>query len=80
MTFLPELKRLMDAATTCGGEVNLESFLRRKSPAIAELVEKANAVIERWDTPTWKESEPTAHTINAMREALAKLNGGKHEG
>lgn len=39
MTFLPELKRLMDAATTCGGEVNLESFLRHKAPALAELVE-----------------------------------------
>jgi len=83
MTFLPELKRLMDAATTCGGEVNLESFLRHKAPAIAELVEAAEKL---------RDSDGTFTDIGAAHEvilALAKLNandvndvndGGKHEG
>lgn len=78
MTFLPELKRLMDAATTCGGEVNLESFLRHKAPAIAELVESVA-----------QEHGGNHHEPECpICIALAKLNandvndvndGGKHE-
>jgi hypothetical protein len=40
-----------------------------------ELVKQANAVIERWNTPYWKETGPTAEFINAMRNELDKLEG-----
>lgn len=35
------------------------------------LREAAQAVIERWDAPSWKETEHTAVFINRLREAIA---------
>jgi hypothetical protein len=78
MTFLPELKRLMDAATnpvdTSGtalctkvrvdlnqSEWDFLQYLGDHAPALAELVEAAEKVIE------WTGNEQ-------LREALAKLN------
>jgi len=43
----------------------------------AGLVEAAKAVIERWDTPAWKDVEPTAAVINRLRAALAKRERGE---
>ena len=41
--------------------------------AIAEeLADKAKAVIERWDSPLWKDVPHTAEYINELRQALAK--------
>jgi hypothetical protein len=34
------------------------------------LREAAQAVVERWDTPLWKDVEPTAKYINELRAAL----------
>jgi hypothetical protein len=36
------------------------------------LREAAQAVIDRWDTPLWKDVPATATYINALREALAQ--------
>jgi len=110
MTFLPELKRLMDAATkgpwfierddrpnmewnnhileekggttVCfmahsGYEDNsrhenaaeLIAYLVNRAPAIAELVEAAEKANEMHIAELWE-----------LEEAIAKLNGGKHEG
>ena len=38
-----------------------------------ELLAAAKAVIARWDTPLWKDAEPTAKHINAMREVVTKV-------
>ena len=54
-------------------DAQLIAYLVNHAEAIRDLVVAADAVIARWDTPTWKDAEPTARTINAMREALAKL-------
>ena len=35
-----------------------------------ELVAAAQAVIERWDSPAWKDAPHTAIFINRMREAI----------
>ncbi len=38
-----------------------------------ELIAAAEAVIDRWNTPLWKDAEPTAAVIYRMRDALEKL-------
>lgn len=34
------------------------------------LRETGQAVVDRWDTPLWKEAEATGHVINQLRAAL----------
>ena len=36
------------------------------------LQEAAQAVVDRWDTPAWKDVEPTAVFIGELREAIAR--------
>ena len=38
--------------------------------AMTALRDAAQAVVDRWDTPLWKDVEPTAHVINRLRDAL----------
>ena len=37
-----------------------------------ELVAAARAVIDRWETPNWKEAVATAEMIGRLRAALAR--------
>lgn len=39
---------------------------------VGELVSKAKAVVDRWDTPKWKDEPHTAEFINDLRKALSK--------
>lgn len=39
--------------------------------ALAELVDAAQAVLDRWDTPLWKDVPSTAEYIARLRAALA---------
>jgi len=65
--------------------VSKQSWLERAEKAEAEnaelrekyaaLVDAAEAVYARWQTPAWKDAEPTAYSINKMRDALAALKG-----
>ena len=41
-----------------------------------ELLSAAKAVIERWDSPLWKDLPPTAKVIALLRDAVNKLEGG----
>lgn len=36
-----------------------------------ELIDAAQAVVDRWDSPKWKDEAPTADFINRLRLALA---------
>lgn len=38
-----------------------------------QLREAAQAVVARWDTPAWKDAEPTGNAINRLRAQLAAL-------
>lgn len=38
-----------------------------------ELATAAQAVIDRWDTPLWKDVPATAEFINALRAAVARV-------
>ena len=40
-----------------------------------ELLESAKAVVTRWDTPNWKDAEPTAAVIGRLRAILQKIEG-----
>ena len=40
-----------------------------------ELVSAARAVVERWDTPLWKDAPATAGFINRLRDALPPAIG-----
>ena len=41
----------------------------------SQLLTAAQAVIDRWDTPNWKDVEPTAKVINELRKVLRLPNG-----
>lgn len=43
--------------------------------AAPELLEVLEAIIERWDTPLWKDVPHTATYINAARLVVAKAKG-----
>lgn len=43
-------------------------------PALADA---AQAVIDRWDSPLWKDAEPTAAVINRLREALKEWKSAR---
>ena len=38
---------------------------------LADLKQSAQAVINRWDTPLWKDTRHTGEYINALRAAIA---------
>ena len=44
--------------------------LEVQAKRIAELEQAAQAVVDRWDTPSWKDVPATAEYINRLREAL----------
>ena len=46
-----------------------------KDKLIAELVEKAQAVIDRWDSPDWKDGTHTGDYIYALRDVVNKVRG-----
>ena len=37
------------------------------------MISAANAVVERWETPLWKDSKPTATFIHGLRDAVDKM-------
>lgn len=43
--------------------------------AAPEIYEALEAIIARWDTPLWKDAEPTGKVIAVGRAALAKARG-----
>lgn len=52
------------------------AVVKREADAVAisalpELLAAAQAVVDRWDTPQWKDAEPTAEFIGRLRAALA---------
>lgn len=44
-----------------------------------ELIDAAKAVVERWDTPLWKDVPHTAEYIHRLRNALAAHNKAKEQ-
>ena len=40
--------------------------------ALARITEVAQAVVDRWEQPAWKDTEPTATVIYRLRDALGR--------
>ena len=49
----------------------LLDYLRKHADDFIRLLEAAESVIERWDTPAWKDVPATVHYIGDLRKALA---------
>lgn len=52
-----------------------EAVGRITAPDVSGLVEALRAIIERWDTPAWKDAGPTGAVIERARAELAKWEG-----
>jgi hypothetical protein len=50
-------------------------YTRSATPDASALAEALRAIIERWDTPAWKDAGPTGAMIERARKALAKWEG-----
>ena len=62
--------RRPDSPSTAAAE--LDSHARRMERERNELRAAAQDVVDRWDTPFWKDVPATANFINRLRAALAK--------
>jgi hypothetical protein len=66
-----ELKEQLDAAIMLG-----KMQERRHERDLEELIAAAKAVIDRWETPFWKEAAHTGAYIAALRKAVEIAEGG----
>lgn len=41
--------------------------------SLPDLIIAAQSVIERWETPLWKDTEPTASAIYRLRDVVNKI-------
>ena len=57
-----------DSKTNCAGNAHLIA-------AAPELLEALEQIIDRWDTPLWKDATGTAEYINAARKIVASVKG-----
>lgn len=75
------LQRLRDEATALrdwgtNRECTVVADLHLEAAAeIERLRSAAQAVVDRWDTPLWKDVPATGEFINALRTALARWGG-----
>ena len=54
---------------------SMRMYIRDIEAQRDELLEALEAIIERWDTPLWKDVPHTAECINAARLIVAKAKG-----
>jgi hypothetical protein len=68
-------------------QISIDELVNRHQPSNtspkndhnAELVRSAQAVVDRWEQPSWKDVPATANYIYALRDALAKHTTAKGE-
>jgi Lar family restriction alleviation protein len=53
-----------------GGDVVLADFARKLERDLNQLREAAQAVVDRWETPLWKDAPASAAFIKNLRNAL----------
>ena len=54
--------------------INSHDELVAENERLRELLEAAKAVVTRWDTPNWKDAEPTAAVIGRLRASISKCS------
>jgi hypothetical protein len=68
------LRMLIDERRKC------ESLRQQLAkPADARLIKAAKAVVERWETPLWKDAPATQEYIYKLRDALNAIQGDSND-
>lgn len=49
-----------------------ENEIQKLTKELARITEAAQAVVDRWEQPAWKDTEPTATVIYRLRDALGR--------
>ena len=49
------------------------SVINAEREKYQELIAAAEAVVDRWETPLWKDVEPTAEVIYRMRDVIERM-------
>lgn len=70
MTTTPISDASMEISGPLGLKVVPYHVARKLEIELAELKEAAQAVVERWDNPSWKDAPRTAIYINRLRATL----------
>jgi hypothetical protein len=77
-----DIDRVLNNLENAGGAIEYEmaneeaieaiNYLRQQltKPADEVLIEAAKAVVERWETPLWKDAPHTGDYIYRLRDAL----------
>ena len=63
----------VQGCNTSGSEIEANVHMIAAAP---ELLDAAIAVIERWDSPLWKDMPATAEYIGRLRQAVARAQRG----
>ena len=71
---IENLNKIIEVATNSANASHLRAIEYQSQRDT--LVDAAQAVVNRWDAPTWKELESTAKLISALRKAIAAVKGG----
>ena len=64
---------IIGACTRCQEKQQLARVTKQRD----ELLEAAQAVVDRWDSPTWKDTQHTAVYINLLRTAITYAKDSK---
>ena len=54
--------------------INSHDELVAENEQLREVLEAAKGVVTRWDTPNWKDAEPTAAVIGRLRAIISKCS------
>ena len=54
---------------------HIKALVKREETQRDELLNALEAIIERWDTPLWKDAPPAVKYIDAARLIVAKVKG-----
>ena len=70
LTYLQNLERVTDCWYDRIDKIERERDEAREK--LAKITRAAEVVIDRWEQPAWKDTEPTAAVIYRLRDALGR--------
>jgi hypothetical protein len=76
---LPETWPDADESWNDAGEYAEKLRQQLTKPADARLIKAAKAVVERWETPLWKDAPATQEYIYKLRDALNAIQGDSND-